>query len=280
MSGVNKHFGSAAPRSGEVSIRTVVAKKSLGQNFLVDDNIARKIVRSAGITKDDVVIEIGPGKGALTRFLLATGARIEAVEKDNILFRLLSKELVDSEGLTLVNDDFLDYSFAAAQSLVKILGNIPYNLTSRIVSRIVDERQYVHSAVLMVQDEVAARLAASAGTKEYGSISVRLNLVADVTKLFPVNPTCFRPRPKVNSRVIKIAFRHRGGIERESEFVDFVKKAFGMRRKMFRHFAAHYYGKDSIDLLEEKYRTSRIETMAPEEIYGLFSILEHDVRSN
>ncbi len=280
MSGVNKHFDSAAPKSGEDSNRTVFAKKSLGQNFLVDDNIARKIVRSAGIAKDDVVIEIGPGKGALTRFLLTTGARIEAVEKDNVLFRLLSEELGDTEGLTLVNADFLDYDFAGAKSPVRILGNIPYNLTSRIVSRIVDERQHVHSAVLMVQDEVAARLAASPGTKEYGSISVRLNLVADVTKLFPVSPTCFRPRPKVNSRVIKIAIRQRGGIEHEGEFVDFVKRAFGMRRKMFRHFAAHYYGKDSVDLLEEKYRTSRIETMAPEEIYGLFSILEHDVRSN
>ncbi|MCL5268556.1 MAG: 16S rRNA (adenine(1518)-N(6)/adenine(1519)-N(6))-dimethyltransferase RsmA [Bacteroidetes bacterium] len=256
-----------------------MAKKSLGQNFLVDDNIARKIVRSACIEKDDFVVEIGPGKGALTRFLLPTGARIEAIEKDTALFRLLREDFTESERLSFVNGDFLDYEFPAGHSLVKILGNIPYNLTSRIVSKIVDERQYVDSAVLMVQDEVAVRLAAGAGTKDYGSISVRLNLVADVTKLFLVSPSCFRPRPKVNSRVIKIVFRTREGIEREDEFVDFVKRAFGMRRKMFRHFVAHYYGKDSIDLLEEKYRTSRIETMAPEEIYRLFSILEHNVRS-
>ncbi len=280
MTGERIHFSSEAPPSGEERGHHHRAKKSMGQNFLVDDNIARKIVRSAGIAEGDTVVEIGPGSGSLTRFLVSTGADIVAIEKDNSLFRLLGEKFSGAGSLSLIHGDFMDFAFPERSPRVKVLGNIPYNMTSRMVSKIVDDREHIDSAVLMVQEEVAGRLAASAGSKDYGAISVRLNLVADVTRLFAVGPSCFRPRPKVDSRVIKITIRVRERIEREDEFVAFVKRAFGMRRKMLRHFAAHYYGKDSVDLLEEKYRTGRIETMTPEEIYRLFSILERNARSN
>ncbi len=279
MKRAERKFGKAARTVESRFQNRLPAKKSLGQNFLVDDNIARKIVASSCITAGDSVVEIGPGDGALTRFILATGVETEAIEKDTNLCRLLLERLGTPSNLRVMNADFLDCSLPSHGPLVKILGNIPYNLTSSIVSKIVDERKHILSAVLMVQDEVAERLAATAGSKEYGAISIRLNLVAEVEKLFPVRPSCFRPRPKVNSRVIKITFKRRSRMEGEDAFVDFVKRAFGMRRKMFRHFAAHYYGKESVRLIEEKYRTSRVEVFEPEEIYKLFSILEHDVRS-
>lgn len=278
MKGVERQFGRVTSLTEGHAQNRPTAKKSLGQNFLVDDNIARKIVSSACISDSETVVEIGPGQGALTRFILETGARTEAIEKDAALSHLLLDKLGSSANLKVTNADFLEYDFPSRGPLVKILGNIPYNLTSSIVSRIVDERRHVKSAVLMVQDEVAERLAAAPGSKAYGAISIRLNLVADVEKLFPVRPSCFRPRPKVNSRVIRITVRKRAGIEKEEAFVVFVKKAFGMRRKMFRHFTAHYYGKESVDLIDEKYRTRRVEVFEPEEIYELFSILEHDVR--
>ncbi|MGO9480475.1 MAG: 16S rRNA (adenine(1518)-N(6)/adenine(1519)-N(6))-dimethyltransferase RsmA [Candidatus Kryptoniota bacterium] len=253
------------------------AKKSLGQNFLSDPNIARKIVEAMSILEDDTVIEIGPGKGALTALLGAKNANIIAVEKDNQLCISLKHQLFGFSNLNIIHNDFLKYVIPSEASRVKVVGNIPYNLTSKIVSRLVDERRKIDYAILMVQEEVAERLSAHTGTKEFGSISIRLQLVAGVRKLFPVAPTCFQPRPKVNSRVIKIVFKEREPLIDENEFVDFVKKAFGMRRKMFRHYAAHFYGKESIDLLPEKFRTNRIETFTPEEIYRLFLILEKNV---
>lgn len=271
-------LGELTTRSATESVIAQRPKKSLGQNFLIDKNIARKIVEAVSISKDDTVLEIGPGKGALTRLIAAKGAEVRAVEKDKHLFRALQVELASFSNLDLINGDFLEYELPNLAAITKIVGNIPYNLTSQIVSKLVDERSKIDCAVLMVQDEVAKRLSAHPGTKDYGSISVRLQLVADVKKLFLVGPTCFRPKPKVSSRVIKVVFKHRELLVNENEFVAFVKKAFGMRRKMFRHFAAHHYGKWSVDLLPDKFRTARIETFTPQEIYKLFSILENDVK--
>lgn len=254
------------------------AKKSLGQNFLTDSNIARKIVDALSISDGDMVVEIGPGKGALTNLLVSKYANVIAVEKDERLCSSLKHELSAFSNLNIIHADFLNYEFPVSNSRIKVVGNIPYNLTSKIVSKLVDERKEIDFAILMVQEEVAERLSAHVGTKEFGSISVRLQLVADVRKLFPVTPTCFQPRPGVNSRVIKITFEEREPLIDEYKFVDFVKRAFGMRRKMFRHYSAHYYGKKSIDLLPEKFKTNRIETFTPEEIFRLFLILEKNVR--
>ena len=249
------------------------AKKSLGQNFLVDQNIARKIVDSLSISDSEAIVEIGPGKGALTSLLAVSHSSVTAIEKDAELYQSLKRELSRFSNINLIHDDFLNYKFCADNSPVKVVGNIPYNLTSKIVSRLVDERRKIGCAVLLVQEEVADRLSAHAGTKEFGSISVRLQLVAEVTKLFRVPPTCFRPRPSVNSRVVKIIFKDIGSIHDEDRFVEFVKNAFGMRRKMFRHFVAHFYGKNAVSILPEKFKTNRVETFTPEEIYRLFLIL-------
>lgn len=255
------------------------AKKSLGQNFLVDSNIARKIVEELSAFKLNTIIEIGPGRGALTSLLAAKNLIVTAVEKDKGLYLSLKHDLFMFPNITLIHDDFLNYEFPDGPP-VAVVGNIPYNLTSKIVSRLVDERRKIDYAILLVQEEVAARLSAQPGSKEFGSISVRLQLVGEVKKLFSVSPTCFRPRPSVNSRVVRITFKDREPLIDENEFVDFVKQAFGMRRKMFRHFAAHFYGKDAARILPEKFRTNRVETFTPQEIYRLFLILSRSNRAN
>ncbi len=257
---------------------TYPAKKSLGQNFLVDENIARKIVDTVSASPADSLVEIGPGKGALTGLLANTGARIVAIEKDGHLAEDLRTRFSGHPNVQIVSGDFLEYEFGDRTSPVKVVGNIPYNLTSRIISRLVDNREKIDSAVLMMQDEVASRLAGLPGTKEYGAISVRLQLVAAVEKLFLVSPGCFRPRPRVDSRLVQIVFQSRDPLKDEDGFVMFVKGAFGMRRKMFRHFVASRYGKGAIEILEDRFKTGRIETFAPDEIYSMFVLLEKHVR--
>ena len=275
-----KNFKKSARASDVSAIEAHRAKKSLGQNFLVDDNITRKIVNSLSISKSDYVIEIGPGKGALTKLLSMSAANVAAIEKDDELYNSLKRQFSECSNVEIINQDFLKYKFPYLNRPSKVVGNIPYNLTSEIISKLVDERSKIDFAVLMVQNEVAERLSAAVGTKDYGSISIRLQLVAEVKRLFFVSPNCFHPKPKVNSRVIKINFRNREYFEHEDNFIRFVKKAFGMRRKMFRHFVSHYYGPEFVGLLPEKFKTNRVETFTPEEIYNLFTILEKDAQAN
>ncbi len=272
-----KGFHSESPEShADKYLRGPRAKKSLGQNFLVDGNIARKIIGELSISKDEPVLEIGPGKGALTR-LLVKNCNVIAIEKDKQLYNSLREEVGSVPNFDLRNGDFLHFDFYVPGKMIKVVGNIPYNLTSKIVSKLVDFRSKINFAVIMVQEEVAERLAATPGTKAYGAISIRLQLTAQVKKLFSVPPTCFQPRPRVNSRLIRISFCQRERLHREEEFVTFVKRGFGMRRKMLRHFVSHYYGQPGIERLPTEFHARRIESLPPDKIYEIFSILDKDV---
>ncbi len=253
------------------------AKKSLGQNFLTDANIVRKIIEALQLSESSSVLEIGPGRGALTSMIAESGCTLQAVEKDSDLYAYLSDRLKDTPNVRLIHGDFLQVSFPTSLARMKVVGNIPYNLTSEIVSRVVDERRNIDFAVIMVQEEVAQRLAADVGTKQYGALSVRLQLVAEVEKLFRVSRNCFEPRPNVDSRVVKITFKDRNPLENEKDFVRFVKLAFSMRRKMFRHFTTHFFGKESVALLDPRFLTNRVETFGPADIYSIFKILRNHV---
>lgn len=220
----------------------LIPKKSLGQNFLIDKNIARKIIDSLELYRNDLVVEVGPGKGALTQFLINKPIIYIGIELDTNLvlglqdFRFISRNLY----FEIIEQDFLEFSesnlVGKFERRIKLIGNIPYNLTSPILFKVLDNRAFYDEVLLMVQREVANRLIGRPGTKDYGTLSVLFQEFADVKKLFDVSPTCFFPEPKVHSSVITIRFKES---LLQYKYYDFLKKmvklAFNQRRKILQN---------------------------------------------
>jgi 16S rRNA (adenine1518-N6/adenine1519-N6)-dimethyltransferase len=221
-------------------------KKYLGQNYLKDENICRNIVTAFNVKPAERVIEIGPGKGALTKYLVRETSNFLAVELDKNNCDILKNELPD---LKLLNKDFLaldlrdiiskyfDTGTSAQKHTLRIIGNIPYSITSGILFKLVDERELIHDAQLMVQEEVAQRITASPNTKDYGVLSVQLQVFTKPELLFKVSKNCFSPKPKVDSRVIKFDFTNNleSKIHDVVFFRKFVRVAFSARRKTLRN---------------------------------------------
>jgi len=214
--------------------------KDRGQNFLTDRNVAGKVVDAVAPTTDEVVVEIGPGLGAITLGLAARSRHVVAIEYDSGVARAFHGEHGDVSGLTLVEGDALDLdptSVAARYGVpgVVIAGNLPYNLTSPILRLIVDAGASVLRAVLMVQREVGERLTAEPGSPDYSALTAVLLFHAEVNALFRVGRNCFHPRPAVDSSVVRIVPRRPGNRRADPDvFYDVVHAAFGKRRKMLR----------------------------------------------
>jgi 16S rRNA (adenine1518-N6/adenine1519-N6)-dimethyltransferase len=213
-------------------------RKRLGQNFLCDPNILEKIVRIAGVRDTDTVVEIGSGIGVLTALLAARARRVIALEVDRRLVEVLRSELGGLSNVAIVHGDVLEYDFASARAeggkgRVRGVGNGPYNLSSPIVLRLLDYRESVDRAVLMLQREVADRLAAAPGTKDYGPLSVTGSLYTEPRLETRVPASCFVPRPDVESRVIRLDMRREPlcGVDDPALFRDVVRSCFARRRK-------------------------------------------------
>jgi 16S rRNA (adenine1518-N6/adenine1519-N6)-dimethyltransferase len=212
------------------------AKKSWGQNFLSDETILDAIAGLAAPAPGETVVELGSGLGHLTVRLLARGAKVVAVERDRDMARVLRSEL--GERVTLLEADAvrLDYTALAASlgaAAVAVVGNLPYHLTSPILFSILDQRERVSRAVFLVQREVAERLAARPGTKDWGLLSVLLQQCADVTIARKVPAGAFHPPPKVESAVVRIAFGPASHAPKDvARFRALVKGGFGQRRKV------------------------------------------------
>lgn len=224
----------------------VKAKQSLGQNFLVDENMARKIVRAIDPQPDDVVLEIGPGHGSLTRVLQPQVDHLIAVEIDQRFYAELEQSFSHHDNFTLLKQDVLTLDISELPlEPVRVVGNIPYNITSPILFRMFDQRQRIRDLTLLVQKEVGLRMVASPNTKEYGILAVLSQAYADVRLLLNVPPSVFQPRPKVDSVLVQWRFNQARDqhIANDKVFRFIVKKAFGLRRKMLRNslkeFAAH-----------------------------------------
>lgn len=215
--------------------------KGLGQNFLVDKNILKKIVVAGQITVADVVLEIGTGLGALTSFLADTANLVVTVEIDKKLIPILQKVLEPRLNVTLLTGDILALDWERElfgflnDPLDKfvICANLPYYITSPIIFRILKHRHRVKQAVLMVQREVADRLLATPGTKDYGLLTVMVSRMAEVQLITRVSRNCFYPSPDVDSTVIKLVPRPhpQAEVEREDLFTALVRAAFQARRK-------------------------------------------------
>lgn len=211
------------------------AKRSLGQNFLVDANLQRKIVEAVGAGPDDEVLEVGPGKGALTRHLVDRVGRLVLVELDDTLAAELERTYGHRDDVDVVHGDVLTADVAAhvrRPEALRVVGNIPYNITTPILFRLL-ERPRPREIVLMVQEEVADRMVAEAGTPAYGALAVGVQSVASAQRLFRVGRNAFRPVPKVESAVVRVRpFRPEPLTEEEERRLRLLVRAcFQWRRK-------------------------------------------------
>jgi len=209
--------------------------KSLGQNFLVDQNIVRDIVKGAGVTKEDYVIEIGPGVGTLTRELLKEAASVTAIELDDKLLPILKEELKDYENFHLIHGDATKVQLDAVYpgKEIKLVANLPYYVTTPIITKILNDKVAFSSLTIMIQKEVAERMDAVPGTKDYGSLSVLVQYYCDTKIVRNVPPESFMPRPKVDSTVIRLIKleKPRAYVKDEELFFKIVRMVFTMRRK-------------------------------------------------
>jgi len=199
-----------------------------GQNFLVDVNISRRIVAAADITSGDKVIEIGPGKGALTSLIAGAAKEFKAIEVDYELFESLKKRLPGPAGAEIIHADFLKYPFSQELGPLKIISNLPYNVSTAIIEKILPEQNW-DTAVLMVQKEVGERLTAGAGNKQYGSFTLICGHYARFENLFSVGQGCFFPRPRVDSVVVKAVNLRAGALA--PGLTGFIRASFSQRRK-------------------------------------------------
>ncbi len=216
----------------------VRAQKRLGQSFLVDHNIISKIVRTAAVKPNDTVVEIGAGIGILTAALAGQARKVVAVEIDPVMVGILREELKDLPNIDIVQADILKYDFrsaaeGSAAGRIKVVGNIPYNISTQILFRLIGCRDIVSDTVLMFQKEVADRLSAPPGGKEFGIPTVLTGMFARITREISVPASCFSPPPRVDSVVVKISFYDAPAFRLEDEdfFTLVVKAAFSQRRK-------------------------------------------------
>lgn len=217
------------------SVRPV---KHLGQNFLVDPNVIRNIVDSMNPQENETIVEVGPGLGALTQLILDRGANVVGVEKDPKLCGVLKNEFgLYGDQFQIINGDILEFSFSEIfkRKKVRVIGNLPYYLTSPLIFQLIESRSNVSSAILMVQREVADRLLATPGTEEYGRLTVAVRFFADVKRVMNVSRKCFLPPPKIESTVVRFEFREESEIKKAGInpdfFLEVVKIAFSQRRK-------------------------------------------------
>lgn len=209
--------------------------KSLGQNFLIDDTVLNDIVNSADISPEDEIIEIGPGFGALTRLLLDKGKRVTAIELDSKLIPILKEEFKDYDNFKVINEDVLkcDLDEIIGNKEVKVLANLPYYVTTPIIIKLIKGKNSIKSITIMIQKEVADRIAACPGTKDYGALTLLVNYYCQVNKVRDVSPASFMPQPKVSSTVINLIPRKEKSVKVNDEvlFFKIIREAFNMRRK-------------------------------------------------
>lgn len=214
-------------------------QKKYGQNFLIDSNILKKIVSSAGITDRDCVIEIGPGIGALTQHLAESAGRVIAVEIDKKLIPILSETLSGYDNVTVLNEDILkvDIEKLAKEKnngqAFKVVANLPYYITTPIIMGLFESRAPLSDMTVMVQKEVAERMQAGPGSKDYGTLSLAVQYYARPEIIMNVPPSCFMPRPGVGSSVIRLNRLEKRPVEASDERLLFsiIRGAFNQRRK-------------------------------------------------
>jgi len=243
-------------------------KKNLGQNFLVDKNIAEFEVKQANIKSNDIVLEIGPGIGILTKFLAEKAKRVIAIEIDENLIDNLRKILPGN--VNLIHEDALNIDFETLPKFNKIVSNLPFQISSPITFKLLDYD--FELAILIYQKEFAERLVASPGSKNYSRLSVGVYYKSKCDIIRTIPKTCFKPQPKIDSSMIKIIPRKSPPfvIINEKFFFDLTKNLFNHRRKKIRNILKNLY---NLDFKNVPYLENRVEELTPMQIGELSDIL-------
>ena len=216
-----------------------VFQKKFGQNFLIDSHVLDKIVSAAGITKDDFILEIGPGIGTMTQYLAASARKVFAVEIDKALIPILEDTLKEFDNVLVINQDILkvDIKKLAEEhndgKPIKVVANLPYYITTPIIMGLFESQVPIDSITVMVQKEVADRMKVGPGTKDYGALSLAVQYYAEPYIVANVPPNCFMPRPKVGSAVIRLTRHEKPPVEVADEKLMFrlIRASFNQRRK-------------------------------------------------
>lgn len=240
-------------------------QKKFGQNFLIDTHVLDKIISAAGITKDDFVLEIGPGIGTMTQYLACAAREVVAVEIDKNLIPILEDTLQDYENVSVINDDILKVDIAALAEdknqgrPIKVVANLPYYITTPIIMGLFEKNVPLESITVMVQKEVADRMQVGPGTKDYGALSLAVQYYAEPYIVANVPPNCFMPRPSVGSAVIRLT-RHREMpvlVKDEKLMFRLIRASFNQRRKTL---ANGLKNSPELQFLKEEIETA-IETL-------------------
>lgn len=214
-------------------------QKKFGQNFLIDTHVLEKIIESAGITKDDLVLEIGPGIGTMTQYLCENAREVMAVEIDNNLIPILGETLAAYDNVTVVNEDILKLDIAKVakehndNKPIKVVANLPYYITTPIIMGLFESHVPLESITVMVQKEVADRMQSGPGTKDYGALSLAVQYYSKAEIVANVPPNCFMPRPNVGSAVIRLTCHEKAPVDVDDEKLMFklIRASFNQRRK-------------------------------------------------
>ncbi len=246
-------------------------KKSLGQNFLQDKNIISKIVDTANVTKENNIIEVGPGEGAITSLLVKSANKVLSIEIDQRLIDYLNNKYADEENFNLLNKDFLLTEKKDFEDLldkkIKMVANLPYYITTPIILKVLLEYDFIKEIYVMVQKEVALRFTSDYKNKTYGSISVFLQSIAEVNYEFTVKNTVFKPIPKIDSAIISL--KRKDIKELGIDLIDyekFLKSSFKQKRKLLSNNLSSSYDLEKNAVIEFLESKNYIKTIRPEEI--------------
>lgn len=234
-----KHLGNPTNTKEIIEKYGFAFQKRFGQNFLIDSNVVEKIVREAGVTKDDYVLEIGPGIGTMTQILCENAREVAAVEIDTNLIPILKETLSYYDNVTVINEDILKVDINALANEknggkpIKVVANLPYYITTPIIMGLFESHVPIDSITIMVQKEVADRMQVGPGTKDYGALSLAVQYYARPEIVLNVPPSCFMPRPGVGSAVIRLTRHTVNPVQvDDSEYMfKLIRASFNQRRK-------------------------------------------------
>ena len=270
----------------ELAEQGLIPRKKWGQHFLTDKNILKKVIKTAEIGKEDVVLEVGPGLGEMTQVLAQEAKKVIAVEIDARLVEVLRNKLADTPNVEILQGDILKFDvrkhLGSEKRPVKVVANLPYQISTPLLFHFINSKDLFSALILMLQREVAERMVAPPGKKAYGPLSVLVQSVADISICFIVKPSAFFPPPEVESAVIRLSWKERPMIapEQEEGFRAVVKGCLGYRRKTLANALKHsdlLLPEDLEKRLEEIGidPRRRPETLSVQEFVALATVLRH-----